>query len=320
MNHTFSGKGNIVSTLDAKLSNESNSMKQAQPPKKAHQSLVWMTVAVIVVLGVMIVADRLVQPNAFRFEKISVVGKQTYMDTPALLKDLKTMLNGNYFSVDMRRLEGVKQAHPWVKSFSVRKKWPTTLQVWVEEYQPVAHWGQPQVSGSQWLTTSGQVVQLPAGHRQPEGLPLLSGALEHSRDIWATYQRWSQQFNRVGLAIASLDFSPSQVWTARVVALVDAEKIWATPLQIAGLADTPKQGAHARVMTATTPDIPEALTLDFQIKLLVDNAESQLIDFLTAVNGHFQTQLVAIKQVDLRYHHGFAVKWREPDSLSGHSL
>lgn len=265
--------------------------------RKVAAPLVWVTVGLVLLLAAALVTDRLFRPDAFRFETISLRGKVNYIDTQGLLGDLKTALGGNYFSVDLDKIEAVMQSHPWVKDFSVRRKWPKTLQLWVEEYRPVAQW-RSESTGEKplWLTATGEVVELDAPAEELAALPRLSGDADQAAAIWETWQRWSQRLNRVGLALAALDYSPSQVWRAQVVSLVEA--------------------APASVLSVDRGAFANDQLLDFQLKLLAENADQQLADFLDAVHGHFQQQLAEIQHVDLRYHHGFAVKWRQTENLS----
>ncbi len=236
--------------------------------------LVIITALVLVLAVAAILIDRLYQPNAFRFDQIVIQGELNHVDAVEVGSHLKTILKepsgGNFFSVDMDAMAHTADKFEWIKSATVRRQWPDTMAVTIVEHQPVARWG------DQWLTTTGDIIQLPVGTHLP--LPQLKGAATEVSTVWKRFQSWSRILSSRGLKLVSLSLTPQHIWELGLTAM----SISANP-------------------TA------------FDMTLLEENANAQMNAFIATLNRALIDELPRVEHVDLRYPHGFAVRWKQAE-------
>lgn len=50
-------------------------------------------------------------------------------------------LTGNFFTVDLPAARKAFEQVPWVRKAQIRRQYPRTLQVVLQEHHAVAHWG-----------------------------------------------------------------------------------------------------------------------------------------------------------------------------------
>lgn len=81
-------------------------------------------------------------------------------------------LQGGYFSVDLREARAAFEALPWVRKAVVRRVWPDTLRVTLEEHRPAAYWHHD-ARDDELVNTFGEVFEANLGDVEDEGLPTL---------------------------------------------------------------------------------------------------------------------------------------------------
>jgi cell division protein FtsQ len=116
------------------------------------------------------------------------------------------MIDGNYFSVDTGKIIKALHALPWVEKVRLRRQWPDTLMINIEEHQPIARWGE-----EKWLTTTGKLVSLPLPANIV--LPQLSGPITQVDRVWPKYQKWAALFARYGIRLRSMNLSRQHLYT-----------------------------------------------------------------------------------------------------------
>jgi cell division septal protein FtsQ len=92
---------------------------------------------------------------------------------------LEGNVSGNLFLLDITRLRGSLEAHPWIKAVRVRKHFPSTLRIEIRERVPAALLGQ-----RSWILIDREGVELaPASQTTGWDLPLFM-----DRDHFQTYR------------------------------------------------------------------------------------------------------------------------------------
>lgn len=174
------------------------------PAVKLWLALVGMLVALLTV--VLLVTDGLYNPRHFNISRIALSGDAPHVDRDKLRVSVIEMIDGNYFSLDTEKILNVLHELPWVEKVRLRRQWPDTLMIDIEEYQPIALWGE-----DKWLTTSGKLVALPLPPNV--ALPQLSGPSGRVNEVWARYQKWAELFARHGIRLGSMDLSRQHLYT-----------------------------------------------------------------------------------------------------------
>lgn len=116
-------------------------------------------------------------------------------------------VGGNFFTVDLDRTRRAFEQLPWVRKASVRRKFPWSLEVEVEEHVALAHW-----NGTALVNTYGEIFN--AGTEQE--LPAFIGQPETSVQVAEMYGELSVALQPLQQQIAQLSLSPRFAWQVRL--------------------------------------------------------------------------------------------------------
>ncbi|NKB75925.1 MAG: FtsQ-type POTRA domain-containing protein [Gammaproteobacteria bacterium] len=254
--------------------------------RKSRGRSIWVALiafTLVVVLLVVLLADRLFHPEKFQINEIEVKGEFNHVDGQQIKEVVESYLVGNYFSASLLKLETHIEALPWVFSASLRRVWPSTLQVEIVEVQPVAKWGE-----DRWVNFTGDLVARQETQKAAR-LPLIDGPEKQRSMIWENFQTWSSLFGEHGLILNELK--------------LDHGHLWYLDVSLGALAATYKESASASA----------AVLLDHSITVIVEKQEAKekverLIDVL---KQELLLKFSRIHSIDLRYPNGFAVGWIE---------
>lgn len=242
----------------------------------------WVIGTVSVVLVILLVADRLYHPDNFPIEDIVMTGDLSRVDVDRVGAIVQEHLDGNYFTVGLPELKERIREVPWIFSSSIRRRWPSSLIVNLEEIQPVARWGD-----DRWLNVTGDPVTVPesADRQDFAELPRLSGPLGEERYVWDTFRKWSDRFASVGLSLDALR--------------LDASRLWYLELSL---------GALAMNRDQPDPNLPASPAL-----MVVEEhgSTARIQRFVKALDQHLILYFASMRHVDLRYPNGFAIRWAD---------
>jgi cell division protein FtsQ len=254
----------------------------------------WVAILIgllIASLFLLFVADRLFHPENFQIEEIEVRGQFNHVNGAEVKKIVEGALEGNYFSMSLKKLEWKITQLPWIYSAALRRKWPATLVVDVVEVQPVAIWGQ-----RQWLNFTGDLVGrqdvLDEKYHvdQYKKLPLLFGPDHERHAVWKAFQDWSGRFASNGLVLDELG--------------LDKRGLWHMKISLSALVRNSEETIQP------TNTVPVSLVVDRE------NADARIWRFIDALNHALISRFLEIKSIDLRYPNGFAVQWYELETVA----
>jgi cell division protein FtsQ len=115
-------------------------------------------------------------------------------------------LAGNFFTVNLRGIERALDELGWVKSSSVRRQWPSTLVIDIQEQVPVARWGKDAL-----LNRAGKIFKPLAG-TYPRHLPILHGPAGRTGLLLARFQRLSNILAPARLSVRALVQDQRRAW------------------------------------------------------------------------------------------------------------
>lgn len=111
-----------------------------------------------------------------------------------------------FFSVGLAALQADLEALPWLRSASLRRIWPDTLNVVVHEHRPVARWNERAL-----ISARGTVFR-PA-HRPPGlDLPAVSGPAGHGPEMLARLHAIDRHLAPMELAVRGLHQDARRSW------------------------------------------------------------------------------------------------------------
>jgi len=187
--------------------------QQQQKPTRGVVILRWLAAAVLLggLIGSGIVAAMwLTAPDNVPLERVRIDGDLRHTGRELLRSAMAPELGGSFFSLDLEAVRAAVEALPWITRASVRRVWPGTLVVHIEEREALARWGEAEV-----VSPQGEVFR-PEAESVPEGLASLSGPDGSAPEVVNRYGRMRQRLVRQGLEIAELRLSKLHAWSVQL--------------------------------------------------------------------------------------------------------
>jgi len=152
--------------------------------------------------GLMTMAESNVMP----IKRVQVEGLFKHANSEHLQNKISGQTSGGFFNVDVTEIENAVKEIAWIRSASVRRVWPDTLRILVEEQKAVAVWNKKGL-----LNVQGEVFY-PGAESVPAGLPELVGP-EGSHDILlGQYKQMVSKLEKLDQGIQSLEMDDRYAW------------------------------------------------------------------------------------------------------------
>jgi len=254
----------------------------AAPVYRRRGPIIAAALSVLPLIGLsMFALDRLLHPNAFRVEHVRLDGEFRHLDVAELEQAVAPLAGGNFFAMDLGRIERAAEALPWVQRASVRRYWPWSVEITVVEHQAGARW-----NDDGWLNTAGDAVALP-GFEDDGRLPRLHGPSGSGPKVWAHYRAFAERIRVHDLALRELELSPRGSWRLGVEA----------PVRVVDGGDQDHRVARFDVVLG---------------RLEVDR---RLARFVQVWPDTLSADAASIRRIDFRYPNGFALEQRDRDQV-----
>jgi cell division protein FtsQ len=147
------------------------------------------------------------KPENVPLSRVRIDGDIRHTRQELLRAAIAQRLHGSFFGLDLQGVRKAVESLPWVTQASVRRVWPGTLVIRVEERSALARWGEKAV-----VSPQGEVFVPDAGS-VPAGLALIHGPEGSEGEVVQRY-RWMQaRLAPFGMAIAALRLSERHAWT-----------------------------------------------------------------------------------------------------------
>ncbi|MHA7816710.1 MAG: cell division protein FtsQ/DivIB [Pseudohaliea sp.] len=130
--------------------------------------------------------------------RIAVAGKLEHVQRDEVRRVVAGVLEGGFVGADLDALRGHLEGLPWVYEAAVRRRWPDTLEITVQEQLPIARWGE-----EGFLNHEASVFRPRAGSRW-QGLPTLEGPPGSEQRLMDYYQRLRDMLAPLDLAVTTL--------------------------------------------------------------------------------------------------------------------
>lgn len=122
-------------------------------------------------------------------------------------------IKGNFFTANLDGVRAAFESVPWVRKASVRREWPNTLLVTIEEHQPLGTWGED----GRLLSVKGDVFTANLDEAEEDGeLPEFAGPQGSAPEVVARYAELRKWFAPLGLAPEAVQLSERYAWRVRL--------------------------------------------------------------------------------------------------------
>ena len=176
------------------------------------------SVFVLAVLGSMVALVLwLMRSPLFPLREITVEGDFTRNSVATVRAAAGPMLAGNFFSLDLQRGRAAFESVPWVRRAVVRRVWPGTLHVRLEEHRAAALWEGSAEGGiggdsDKLVNTHGEVFQANVGDVEDDALPRLAGPEGSAAQMLALYRRLQPAFESTDMLVERLVLTQRGSW------------------------------------------------------------------------------------------------------------
>ncbi len=143
----------------------------------------------------------------FPLRAVELTAAPKHVSLEQLEKTVHEQVQGNFVTVDLDRTRKAFEQLPWVRKVSVRRKFPWTLQVDVEEHVALARW-----NGVALVNTLGEVYTA----QTDETLPVFIGQPDTSQQVAQMYEELNQVLLPMQQKIAQIAYSPRYAWQIRL--------------------------------------------------------------------------------------------------------
>lgn len=121
-------------------------------------------------------------------------------------------LTGNFFTMRLSEAQEVFSETPWVRSAMVRRIWPNTIRVTIEEQQPLAVWNE-----NQMINTWGQIFTANQGELDDDAnLPQFEGPEGSESMVVQRYAELERWFAPLDVTVRSLSLSERYALTVKL--------------------------------------------------------------------------------------------------------
>jgi cell division protein FtsQ len=147
----------------------------------------------------------------FPLRQLVVVAPLDQVNRAQLEHAVRTSLTGNFFTVDLAAAREAFERLPWVRRANVRRTWPDTLELNIEEHRAVAHW--TPLDGEPRLVNDHGEVFLASSADQ---LPAFSGPEGAADRILERYAEFRDGLRPLGRHPVTVTLSPREAWQLRL--------------------------------------------------------------------------------------------------------
>ena len=166
----------------------------------------------------------------FAIARIVVQGELVHNNAVTLRANVAPHLVGNFFTVDLRAAREAFEQVPWVRRAQVRRVYPGSLRVELQEHDAVAYWGPD--TGSALVNSQGEVFEANVGDVEQEGLPRLQGPAGTSAEVLQMYGLLEPVFQPLGLEVEELELTGRGGWRATLDSEAVVELGGGTPQEV----------------------------------------------------------------------------------------
>lgn len=155
-----------------------------------------LALALVIALAALYARPLLAGPALTQLE---ITGKLEHVSPQSVRAAVRPQVGSGFFTTDVNAVRSAVAALPWVEAVSVRRGWPHTLYIDIDEEVPAARW-----NGAGLVDAQGHVFALSGGQDWAQ-LPGLSGPDGSAASVMTDYRSFDSMLAATGLSVRRLD-------------------------------------------------------------------------------------------------------------------
>ncbi len=145
----------------------------------------------------------LIRTPLFPLKEVKVENKLEHVTQEQVRLIVSRYLTGNFFTVNLEKTREAFQKLPWARNVIVKRRWPNSLEVSIEEHQALARWGNLAL-----VNTHGELFTAASDAE----LPIFYGPGDAVNKMAQAYQQYQQMLLDKQQKINELILSPRGSW------------------------------------------------------------------------------------------------------------
>ena len=156
----------------------------------------------IFLLFIFVVFQLLVRAD-LPIKEISIKGEYDHIDKEQVDLITNEYIEGNFFSINLEHTRKAFKKLAWVREIAIRRKWPDTLEISVEEHKPIARWGRMGL-----VNSHGEIFNAAT----QEDLPRFIGYENFVKDITLKYMKMNEILSKELMQVGTISLSERLSW------------------------------------------------------------------------------------------------------------
>ncbi len=144
----------------------------------------------------------------FGFREVLIVSPLSQVTTAQLEYAARSSLRGNFFDVKLDDTRAAFEKLPWVRHAEVRRIWPGTLEVKLEEHVAVAYWKSNDNGDMRLVNQYGEVFTAASN----AAMPVFAGPDGSAPTVLERYKQFSQEIAPLKVRVAQVALSQREAW------------------------------------------------------------------------------------------------------------
>lgn len=144
----------------------------------------------------------------FPVKQVQVEGNLDHVNHEQIQLIVSKYLKGNFYTLDLQRTRAAFEKLPWARKVSVRRQWPDTIVVQIEEHHALGRWG-----GVALVNRYGELFQAASDAQ----LPTFYGPGDAVKEVAQGYASFAQMLTQTSLQIQQLSLSSRRAWEIKTV-------------------------------------------------------------------------------------------------------
>lgn len=192
--------------------------RPVKPPSGFWHQPVWMNLvsgSLILLASAMfgVAAFKLaVKLPLFGLREVVVVSPMAHVTLAQLQYVADSSLHGNFFTVDLEKARKAFENLPWVRSAQLRRRWPGTIEVILEEHVALAYWRSVDSGDTRLVNNFGELFDAAAN----DSMPVFSGPPEAAGMMLGQMRHFNELLQPMQRKIVALSLSGRHAWQIRL--------------------------------------------------------------------------------------------------------
>lgn len=137
--------------------------------------------------------------------RVVIQGDLVHLNREDVIETVDIYETDTFLKLDLNKVRQGLEENPWIYRASIGRQWPGTIEIHIQEQQPIAVW-----NDESYLNNYGEVFD--AGDITVEGLPGLAGVEGSEQMLVAHYQSFSRQAALIGLSVKRVAYEEKGHW------------------------------------------------------------------------------------------------------------